>query len=291
MSGLAELARRQGRLRDIRGLMTAMKSLSLVETRKLARLIAHQQRMRANIEAAASDFLAHHPQHAVDPDPSGVAVLMLVGAERGFCGGFDERLIRHLDAAPPAVRGASLLVVGRRLATRLGDRPRIVARLDGATVAEDVPAVLDRVLDALHGMRQPAGPALLMVLAHDEQGDPALVQLLPLPRPPGPPRSGHAPLLNLTPVAFIAGLIDEFLLSALFGLLYASLAAESHQRLAHMEQAIDRLDDTLQGLTLRRNALRQERIVEEIEVMLANAMAGQTPMEAAGPMARQETSA
>jgi F-type H+-transporting ATPase subunit gamma len=290
VSGLAELARRQGYLRDIRGLMTAMKSLSLVETRKLARLIGHQQRMRANIEAAASDFMAFHPELAVDPDPSGVAVLVLVGAERGFCGGFDERLMRHLDAAPHAVRDACLLVVGRRLATRLGNRPGVVARLDGATVAEDVPAVLDRILDALHGLRQPAGPALLMALAHDEQGNPGLTQLLPLPRPTGPPPAGHAPGLNLAPAAFLAGLIDEFLLSALFGVLYVSLAAESHQRLARMEQAIDRLDDTLQSLTRRRNALRQEHIVEEIEVILANAMASQAQRGGGGPLSYQETS-
>ena len=48
---------------------------------------------------------------------------------------------------------------------------------------------------------------------------------------------------------------------------------ENRQRLAHMENALSRLDETLAGLALKRNALRQEKIVEEIEVMLSGKMA------------------
>jgi F-type H+-transporting ATPase subunit gamma len=77
----------------------------------------------------------------------------------------------------------------------------------------------------------------------------------------------------LAPAEFYNELLDQFLLAALHGQLYTSLAAENHQRLAHMENALDRLDETLARLALRRNALRQERIVDEIEVMLSSAMA------------------
>ncbi len=37
--------------------------------------------------------------------------------------------------------------------------------------------------------------------------------------------------------------------------------------------ALDRLDETIARLALKRNALRQEKIVEEIEVILPSAMA------------------
>jgi F0F1-type ATP synthase gamma subunit len=40
-----------------------------------------------------------------------------------------------------------------------------------------------------------------------------------------------------------------------------------------MEQALDRLEEAIAQLALKRNALRQEKIVEEIEVMLASAQA------------------
>ena len=275
MSGLAELSQRHDRLQEISGIMTAMKSLSLVEARKLARFIDHQQRMRANIEAAAADFMTFHSVADSGAAPGGPAILVVIGSERGFCGNFNERIVQALSHLVPGPEASSWIVVGHRLGTRLAAHPRVLARLDGATVTEDVPAVLDRLIDALHELRpaSDAGAAALQCLGHDAQGEPVLTPLLPLPRPAAGRARTDAPQLQLTPAAFYNALLDQFLLAALYGQLYTSLAAESRQRLAHMEHALDRLDDTLARLALKRNALRQERIVEEIEVMLSSAMA------------------
>lgn len=275
MSGMAELTQRHARLQEISGIMTAMKSLSLVEARKLARFIGDQARMRDNIAAAAADFLQFHPGIGARDVPAPAATLVLIGSERGFCGNFNERILQALGRSVPEVGAASLLVVGHRLSARLADDARVVARLDGPTVTEDVPAVLERLVDVLHEQSAgaSAGAATLLCLGHDEHGEPALTTLLPLRRPAADTRRGHAPELLLTPEAFYDELLQQFLLTALLGQLYTSLAAESHQRLAHMERALDRLDQTLARLALRRNALRQERIVEEIEVILSSAMA------------------
>jgi len=101
-----------------------------------------------------------------------------------------------------------------------------------------------------------------------------LKRLLPFDPPAAAPRA-HPPRLNLAPAEFFAELLDQYLLAALYGQLYESLAAESRQRLAHMEHALDRLGETLSRLALKRNALRQEKIVEEIEVILSSEMAFQ----------------
>ena len=90
---------------------------------------------------------------------------------------------------------------------------------------------------------------------------------------PAPPALVHPPGLQLVPAEFFAELLDQYLLAALYGLLYESLAAECRQRLAHMEHALDRLDETVSHLALERNALRQEKIVEEIEVILSSEQA------------------
>ena len=277
MSGLAELSQRHARLQEISGIMTAMKSLSLVEARKLARFIGDQQRMRDNIAAAAADFLQFYPDTDTGAGDAraGAATLVLIGSERGFCGNFNERILQALDRLAPEHGAASLLVVGHRLSTRLAEHPRVVARLDGPTVTEDVPAVLDLLVDALQGLRPAAsaGATALLCLGHDQHGEPVLTQWLPLPRPEMPARRADAPQLQLAPAAFYSELLEQFLIAALHGELYTSLAAESHQRLAHMEHALERLDQTLARLALKRNALRQERIVEEIEIMLSSAMA------------------
>ncbi|BCB27319.1 hypothetical protein SKTS_22050 [Sulfurimicrobium lacus] len=272
MSGQAELAQRFARLKEISGIMTAMKSLSLVETRKLARFIGHQRRMLANIEAAAADFLSFFPvASAAEMQP---AILLLIGSERGFCGNFNERVLAVLDALPGGQPAPALLVVGSRLGAKLEAHPGVIARLDGPTVTEDVPTVLNRLMDALHTASQQlsGNGAALFSLAHDSEDEPTLKRLLPLAPPPAP-HFAHPPGLQLAPPEFFAELLDQYLLAALYGFLYESLSAENRQRLAHMEQALDRLDETIARLALKRNALRQEKIVEEIEVILSSQMA------------------
>jgi len=272
MSGQAELSQRFARLKEISGIMTAMKSLSLVETKKLARFIEHQRRMLANIEAAAADFLRFFPvASAAATQPT---ILLLIGSERGFCGNFNERILAALDALSYWQPAPTLLVVGSRLGTKLAARPGVIARLDGPTVTEDVPAVLNRLMDALHtASRQISGDGVaLFSLAQTADGEPALKRLLPFD-PPTAPHFAHPPRLQLAPPEFFAELLDQYLLAALYGLLYESLSAESRQRLAHMEHALDRLDETLSHLVVKRNALRQEKIVEEIEVILSSEMA------------------
>jgi F-type H+-transporting ATPase subunit gamma len=273
MSGLAELSQRFTRLKEISGIMTAMKSLSLVETHKLARFIGHQRRMLANIETAAAEFLHFFPiESSRDAQP---AILLLIGSERGFCGNFNERILAALDDLPRWEPAPALLVVGHRLGTKMEAHPNVIARLDGSTVTEDVPTVLNRLMDALHtASRQLAGHgATFSSLAHDADGEPALKRLLPLSPPQAPRVAHHPPRLQLAPTEFFGELLDQYLLAVLYGLLYESLAAENHQRLAHMEHALDRLDETVSRLALKRNALRQEKIVEEIEVILSSEQA------------------
>jgi F-type H+-transporting ATPase subunit gamma len=65
-------------------------------------------------------------------------------------------------------------------------------------------------------------------------------------------------------------LTDHYLFAALNEILYTSLMVENHQRVTHLEGAITHLDDELATLTRQSNALRQEEIIEEIEVILLN---------------------
>lgn len=272
MSSQAELSRRFNRLKEISSIMTAMKNLSLVETRKLARFMGHQRQMLANIEAATADFLHFYPQTSTVGGERNI--LLLIGSERGFCGGFNEHVLARLDTLPAWSSPPHLVVVGHRLAARLGERTGVITRIDGATVTEDVPFVLGRLMDALHAasLHSFAAGVVLYGLAHSADGEPELKRLLPLP-PSAAPRYTHKPQIQLPAAELFAELLDQYLLAVLHGLLYESLTAENRQRLAHMENALDRLDETVTALALKRNALRQEKIIEEIEVMLSSRQA------------------
>ena len=59
--------------------------------------------------------------------------------------------------------------------------------------------------------------------------------------------------------------------SRMLGIGNGSLAAENRLRRQHMERALDRLAESVEQLGIRRNALRKEAIVEEIEVILSAA--------------------
>jgi F-type H+-transporting ATPase subunit gamma len=281
MSTLAEISQRFARIKEISGIMTAMKNLSLVETRKLARFMEYQRRMLTNIEAAATDFLHFFPIEAGPGVPR--VLILLIGSERGFCGSFNERVLLALQDLPAWQNPPELLVVGSRLAARLepdrlskaiaGGRASVIGRLDGPTVSEDVPGVLGQMMAAVHSAcHLSAGDMRLYALAHDADGKPRLKPLLPLPPTSAMPFM-HAPQIQMPLPEFFAGLLDQYLLAALYGLIYESLAVENHQRLTHMENALDRLDGMLDTLALKRNALRQEKIIEEIEVMLSSEQA------------------
>ena len=261
MSGFGELKERYEQLTEISSILNAMKTLSLVETKKLTRFISSQRLMLSNIEAATADFSAFYPI-ACD-DTHGTAIVIAVGSERGFCGNFNERIHEAYETRfGKSPQNVHLIIVGNRLRIKFEGYTGKIDFLEGATVAEDVPHVIDRLMDTLQGA------SALYVLAHEAEGESVLKRLLPF-EPPKMPIASTPPLLQLLPGDFLVQMLDQYLLSVLYGLLYESLLSESRQRLAHMEQALKRLEQSLSELSLKRNALRQEKIIEEIEVILS----------------------
>ena len=274
MSKRREVKRRLTALDEIDGIMVAMKNLALLETRKLGAFLATQHRAVASIEAAAQDFLSFYPQAPAHTDDV-QQLLLVIGSERGFCGDFNEALLQPISAA--ARQEETLLVaVGRRLEAKLQGDKRIVAFVEGPSVGEEVQATLVRLVKVLGELQQqrPEEVWRISALYHDdESGEPRTRQLLPLAAPTGKSVYSHAPLLNLEPAQFLSQLTGQYLYAALHEVFYASLMAENRKRLEHMDSAIRRLEKDEAKLRLRYNALRQEEIIEEIEIIMLSAEA------------------
>ena len=278
MSKLGQIRRHLGTLNDIGGIMGAMKNISLMETHKLARFLAHQHRVLANIEVAAADFLAHHPEIRHQSTIATAEVVVAIGSQRGFCGDFNQSLVqtmrRHWQPSPG--QPASLVVVGRRLAAKLGREPRICASFDGPSIAEEVEMVLERLMDALGELQARQGGSGLLsiaVFAHREgESEVSVRHLLPAPSvAPSAPRFAYPPLLNVAPTNFFTELARHYLWAQMHDVFYGSLMAENRRRLQHMEGAMQRMDEKAGELQRKYNLLRQEEITEEIEViMLSN---------------------
>jgi F-type H+-transporting ATPase subunit gamma len=265
-------------LGEIKHIMGSMKTLALLETRKLARYMATQQQVVRDIEAMAADFRASFPMTPAIPADAR-NVYLLLGSERGFCGDFNELLLHQLDDQlhRDGIDAPLLMTVGRKLDARLADDDRIISRIDGANVAEEVEAVLGRLVHELGLLQERYGPFRLTVIAHavEDEEVQATSILPPFQQAAPAPRSGSAPELNLAPEAFFADMLDHYLFAVLYSQVYASLMAESRRRMQHLEGAIHRLEERTEALLLRRNALRQEEITEEIEVILLSAKAVQ----------------
>lgn len=254
-----------GQMEEIRTILNSMKNLAYIETHKLARFQTMQGQAVANIENAALDFLDFYPLPVVD-DNNSRDICILVGAERGFCGDFNESLINTIAAE--AYSG--IIAIGSRLCDRLVDYPlEVIASIEGANVAEEVPVILNRLIDAISSL-----PALkLTAVYHDnETGQIIRRQILP-PFPQQRQRTlryGNPPVLNLEPSDFFSDLIDHYLFAVLHEIFYISLMAENQRRLQHLEGAVNHLDDETVNLRRKSQIYRQEEITEEIEVILLN---------------------
>ncbi|HXH64154.1 MAG TPA: FoF1 ATP synthase subunit gamma [Mariprofundaceae bacterium] len=266
-------------LGEIRHIMGSMKTLAMLETRKLTRFLATQQQVVRDIEVMAADFRSFFPMAPVLPPGDARHVYLLLGSERGFCGDFNEMLLHTLDdrLRQDRVDDPLLVAVGRKLEARLAGDARLVVLIDGANVAEEVETVLGRLVHELGLLQERHGPFRLTVVYHAVEGDRVQVESLlpPFQQIEPAPSSGYEPGLNLAPDTFFAEMLDQYLFAGLYALVYTSLMAESRRRMQHLEGAINRLDKQVSALTLKRNTLRQEEITEEIEVILLSAKAVQ----------------
>ena len=237
-----------------------MKTLAYLEIRKLGRFLDAQRAVVAHVEAVAADFLGFHPEVLPPQDGSTQPVCLLLGSERGFCGDFNEALLERLEDFIRERRLDSPVVMasGRKLGMHLAADPRVTTAFDGATTVGEVE-------HTQHGMLS------LSVFHHDPNNQQVIVTgvLPPFERYRDiAPQFAHAPLTQLAPQAFLGALIDHYLYSVLHEIMYVSLMAENLQRVRHLEGAVRHLDEKSTALLRKCNALRQEEIIEEIEVIL-----------------------
>ena len=274
MSRRREIALRIRSLDDIAGIMSAMKGLALMETRVLQERVTTQRRLVASIESSAVRFFSWHAELLPSALPAS-ELSILVGSEQGFCGDFNESLLKYPQAVGDDQRGAVFrLFVGRRLANRVDDHEPLI-KLPGASVTREVPSVLLRLTQELNRLTSAGvlrGSSVSALYHCDATGGIRRRRLLPLcDLPPQTARPAYPPELNLPASSFLKGLTGHYLYAALNEVLYSSLLAENRQRLAHMDSALKKLDDDGERLRLAYNARRQEDIIEEIELITLSA--------------------
>ncbi len=267
MSRRREVDHQLLQLQELQDIIGSMKTLSQIELHKLGGMAETQQQLTGFLRQTASDFLYFFPQREPDPEP---ALWLVLGSERGFCGDFNDALIRRLLQEAPGCAGhpGRVLAVGRKLWGRLDEQLPGYVPLMGASVSEELSSVLSQIVVATHGQLAEQGAATLHLLYHGgERGEIQTQRLLP-PEHNALPSSRNAPMLQLSAETFFSEFLQHYLSLSLTGIFTSSLLAENQQRVQHLESAVRRLDDRLAELANRSRTLRQEEITEEIEMIL-----------------------
>jgi F-type H+-transporting ATPase subunit gamma len=271
MTRRRELELHRHSLSEIREIMNSMKTLAFMETRKLSRFIDAQQAVVANIRTVAGDLLSFYPE-ILPAAASTPSVCLLLGTERGFCGDFNQSLLQHPDISLQDVAGAEpiLVVIGHKLQILCEGDTRVVGAIDGASAAEEVPQLLGKLVNELVLLQSRYGPIAVYCIHHNSDEKPISEKLLPPFEDlvDTPPRFSAPPVLNLEPHELLTELTEHYLFAMLHEILYGSLMAENFARVKHLEGAVKHLDEKSNDLARQCNAMRQEEIIEEIEVLL-----------------------
>lgn len=268
MGRYRNIERQLGQLQELQAIIASMKTLSQLELHKLGGLAGSQHSMVRLLEQVAADFLFHHPQPEVGSGPS---LWLLIGSERGFCGDFNDALIKRLRRECPDCEQypQRVLAVGRKLWTRMEERLPGFTPVAGASVSEELPSVLAQVVAETHKqLSQHQATALRLIYFGTEQGDIEVSRMLPPSLSRDRVACSIPPLLHLSPRDFFSEFLPHYLYLGLTELFTVSLLAENHYRVQHLEGAVRRLDDRLASLAASARSLRQEEITEEIETIL-----------------------
>lgn len=274
MSKKRELLTHVNQLNSIRDIMGAMKNLAVLESHKLSGRLDNLRQMVADLESCGADFLADYENIEFS---SGVEkkIWIIFGSERGFCGDFNDKVLRYLEENEMSAKSIEMILVGQKLATRLEENPLVLRAMEGASVAEDVSPVLDNLIAYLLDLTaQDSSMSVEAVFQNLDSRDVERRQLIPplLERRLRTKPTSYPVDLNLPPQEVLAELMQHYLFVLLHEITYLSLMAESHDRIQHMSGAINKLDETCSDLTRRYHIERQEEITEEIEVILLNAV-------------------
>lgn len=267
-----ELDKHHHRLSEIRSIMNSMKTLAIMETHKLEKFIAAHDDIAKNIDLIAADFLQFNQDIIPQMEPD-IDIIILLGSEHGFCGDFNEQLENfYAQQFNEANQGQHILIaIGNKLHPLLSDSSSNIIKLPGADIAEEIFTVVEQL--SQHLAQYPQAASLYALHHNNLHNDLMAEKLLPPFQHINLLRPTHTspPILNMKPREFFTELTEHYLFSALHRILYISLMIENQRRIQHMENALQHIDGKNEELSRKINALRQEEIIEEIEVILLNA--------------------
>jgi len=274
VSGQSELRERAQLLSELRQIVQAMKNVAFAELQRVSHALPALVLARETVLCALDSVSDDPGTQQAAPACSQPALWLVIGAERGFCGAFNSRLVAAIDDLRRDDPQARLMIAGRKLADLLDGHTQGFVAIAGCSSIEDAYPALDSWLAAVGSNAQGAREAGLLYLS--EPG-PVRCRLLPAPEPM---RRGDdakqgcrigTPLHYLPVPVLRSALLRQAARLLLQTGLYHSLEQENHARVMQMQRAQDHLEELGRLLRRRYARLRQAEITNELEILMTSA--------------------
>jgi F-type H+-transporting ATPase subunit gamma len=280
MPRLEEIATQIRSLKELSGVIAAIRVMATVQMQQGERALDAVRNYTEIIRGAvaeASALVAEDGETAathVQPRPG----LVVFCSEHGFCGAFNEPLIRATAEASHQQPNLHLLFVGTRGALRAaehGVRPQITLTM--ATHISGVGAAARRVAAALYGMLI-AGTITSAEMLHmsETRGTASLqrVKLLPFEAPsPIRQQTVAPPLTNMPPRRLRDELAAEYMFAMLEAAAMESFTSENAARFHMMQAAHENIERKSADLNRLARRMRQETVTAEILELISGAEA------------------
>jgi len=284
MPSLIDIRRRVRSVRNTQQITKAMKMISAAKLRRAQdRAIAARpyatmlRQMLANVAEAASQNpdAGSHPLLAVRPEKK--ILVVVVTADRGLAGGFNNNLLklaqRFLNEHPGAE--ISFLTIGRKARDYFRRRSgRIVSEhLDWmrALTLEYSDAIAEAIIDQF--AKAEVDAVYLFVNEFKSVVAPQLSQsrLLPIEVPQSQSVADY--IFEQKPEELLGSLLPRYIRVQIYRALLESVAAEHAARMTAMDAASSNASDMIDKLTLYMNRVRQATITREIIEIVSGAAA------------------
>jgi F-type H+-transporting ATPase subunit gamma len=263
---------------DIQAIVRTMKALSSVSIRQYEQaetaMTDYARTVELGLMAVLRQRKAEGWPDPVAGDAGGRAALIVIGSDRGLCGGYNDKIARfaraHMEDG-----FTELGVIGARVAARL--------EADGTTPAFDLPLpgsvdglsrLVQRIIVEIDRWTRERGVRQVLLLHNRREGRntarPRAHHLLPLPesylhklaQADWPGRS--LPLYRMDPDRLMSWLVQQRLFVVIYRALAEALASEHASRLAAMQAAERNIEDRRDALEQLYRQRRQETITREL---------------------------
>jgi F-type H+-transporting ATPase subunit gamma len=282
MARAAEITAQITSLKELTDIIGAIRAMAAAQMRQSLRTLDAVRDYTEIIRQALAEAEALIPDDGEDgvgrparSDPG----LVVFYAEHGFCGAFNEPLIRAASEAARRESNLHLIFVGTRGAQRAAEHGlEADMTLAMASHSGGVAAVVRRLAAELYRMFIAQTISSLDVLytreASGQQGKLQSLRLLPLETtPPADTRGAIPPLVNMNARELRDVLASEYMFAILEAAAVESFASENASRFRTMEAAhenVARKSSELQRLAHR---MRQETVTAEILEIISGAEA------------------